>query len=346
MDRVLISYTNLRTDAVHEEELPVDLIIAIFDSTKGPVVHSSTRPLAKSKIAASMFPAKWQHNAHFIFKVSEFFVYTVCILPKNLFTSRGNLQISVGLAAHKPSFCQKHFEFLKRASEVITEARSLQIGSLTPILTELNISTYYSPIVSLMPHPFPNLVPRVTAFSQDPGSIVKLWKARLLGLRILVTGSGSLQEATQLAYLAAVVGCPFREITECCFHVSLSDALYLNEGDWRVAAVTHPILETTNNYDAKLTEGRISFKSQFKWIERGHGELYDWVAGDVSRRNPQGVITTLINFNQRLQNVIGNSDLMTVSVLDELGINVSDKDFIESFVLSQKPSMKFEFGCC
>ncbi|KAH0789802.1 hypothetical protein GPJ56_006304 [Histomonas meleagridis] len=306
------------------------ITVGIFHVRNGPTIFQSTIPQIDQAYANILFPSRWDKGVIFATKKGDYFILGICVIASHIKHERGPLQVTISIFSLTPIFSQTHLAFLEESVKIVEATKSLEFQDFINLSHRLNIPTGFD---SSDPIPQPLQVfthkGTVCKLLPNPQSLLSLWRARMLALRVFISATDDISEASDLSYFIGSIAMPFTSQDDCVFHVEIGNEEILTSENWGVASVTHPILQDLDVGD--VTFGRdkvVHAHSEYKFLLKGKGSILSKISDLIKRGNDSELLQFFFDTSAIVKEKLQQKKYLSFEYFADIGFDTGNTEFI------------------
>ena len=337
-----------RVNPIYVDVSDVSLVIAQFHYEHGPEILEKENT-SFSQTAECLFPAKWKDGVRFITRSGNRYLFAICVLANEIQTPRGSLQVTIAISSDKAVFSLKHQNFLNQAANYIHHTTEIDSQEIRKIGDKANIFTKEKTTINRPFDIFSKSATICHIFEHKPDILLSIWRARMLGIKTSICSTDDLQPASYLCYFISCCALPAVSTEDSSFHLELSQTNNFSTDDWKLCAVTHPLLQTNPDIPLRLMQNiTIQYQKEYNWLSRGDGTIVQQLQSSLSSYDDLNVLYLLINFTSDILSLIQKRNITTED-LQQARIGTKTIRFIREFAQIQCKNPRIDvsdFCCC
>lgn len=337
----------INVPAIVDQEGAPFIALAIFDSSRGPILVNSTNEISDIQFPLYLFPSQWSESSTFLTTYQNYYIFGICVVSPLITHARGSLNATIAIVSTLPYFGKKHLDFLKESEAIFRTQEEINFDSFVVLHDKYQLCQ-----TSLISHPLEPFVSQGNAckvFFNHPELVLTLWRARMLGYKILLANTNRVGIASDLSYFVAALSIPFKKITDSAFHIELVDSDKFENGNWLVASVTHPQMQNINVAPITLVaDNNLKIAPHLKWIQNGRGKIMEQVTSRLRQNDDSFLLSLFIEVNSALLSLVESNYVLCQEDLTRIGLDQSNNRFFFSWLNVAGLSNQFEpkTSCC
>ena len=325
------------------EQSPLKIIISYFHHHEGPTLLEEIDD--SISIASILFPDSWEDNSIFISKHGIYYYLAICVLSNEIFSPRGNLQITLSLRGLQSSFNDLHINYLLEKSIILRNSKELNLN----LLNQLNLLNNFQ-FPSLITHPISNFLKNgliCSIFKNNINELFYLWKIRILNFKIIISNNKNLTYLTHLTYFLSIISYPLQNFENISFLFSLSNINEFLEKNWNICCITHPILKEKKISHITILENlKIQYNQDFNSILKGKFLNISKLQNILNSNDDLELINFFLLLNFKLKNLIYNNQIINNNDINEIGLDSGNKNFLSLLIYQKNINSILELNNC
>lgn len=310
-----------------------NIVIGFFHEKNGPTIACTTLEGNLKNYEQKLFPSKWKEDSIFITKKNQYYILGICCFAPLIKHQRGCYQLSICIFSDHYSFSENDFKFLRESKTCMQQKTKIEIKDFTAIASSLGIpiGCKHTSSFNLSSYPFLKygIITRMINKAED---LFIIWKARMLGLKIIIGLTNDLYDSTSISFFVGAIS----TLNDCGFSAEWYDIDNMEQEQLNVISFTLPYHQIPTHGDIFI--GKLDPKDKhfvqirnqnYSFLRKGGGTILNTISQHAY--SDMELLRCLRSLSQSFYSILERSAI-TNNDLTSIGLNSSNAHFVELYI--------------